>query len=222
MIAIVTARGGSKGVLHKNRRLLCGKPLVAYSILAALKSKYIERCIVTTDDTEIMDISSSLGADVVRRPAEISGDFSTSQEAILHIFAEVYKNNPPEHFMLLQPTSPLRNSEHIDKCAADFFKGKYNCAISVTDVDHHPYKSFLMVNNFIEPLHDKESIDMPRQKLPKVVRPNGAIYIERSTEFIKEKSFYLPPAMPFFMDKNSSIDIDSEEDLAYAEFLMKK
>ncbi len=223
IIAIITARGGSKGLPRKNIRMLAGKPLIAYSILAGINCPYICRCIVSTEDSEIKQVSLKWGAEVIDRPEELASDYALSQDVVRHVMETLEaEGHLPEYFVLLQPTSPLRTAEHITLCLKKYFASSVACAISVTEAEHHPYKTLLLQNNYLKPLINIESLDKPRQILPKIVRQNGAIYVMPSKLFLELNSFYAEPAMPFFMTREESIDIDEEYDLLLAEFIMKK
>ncbi len=222
VIALITARGGSKGLPRKNLRLLSGKPLIAYSIEAALGAKGVKQCIVSTEDPEIKAVSLELGAEVIDRPINLAGDSALSRDVVRHILEKLAASGSlPKRFMLLQPTSPLRNSGHIDACISAFFKGEYRSAISVTEAEHHPYKGFRVDAGQLVPLFGIEYLDRPRQTLPETLRQNGAIYLAETSSFLQQGSFFIPPVMPFLMEPDESIDIDSEQDLQIAEFLLK-
>ncbi len=220
--AIIPARGGSKGIPHKNIRTLCGRPLIAYSILAARDCSIVTRCVVTTDDSEIKRISLACGAEVVDRPPELATDTSLSQDAVRHVLEILQRERTrPDFFVLLQPTSPLRTARHLQRCFESFFQADYGCAISVTENEHHPYKSFVVQDNTMMPLWDVDSLSKPRQLLPKTYRQNGAIYIVRTSDFLERNSFYITPVMPFVMISEESIDIDTEADFILAEHYLK-
>jgi CMP-N,N'-diacetyllegionaminic acid synthase len=221
--AIITARGGSKGLPMKNIRPLAGKPLIAYSIIAALECKGIDRCFVSTEAPEIKDISMQWGAEVIDRPLELSGDLTTSNDVVRHVLETLSgRDDFPEYFVLLQPTSPLRNTAHIQDCLEAFFTSDAVCAISVTEPKPHPYKTFRVNDGKLEPLFGIEYLHQPRQMLPKVFRQNGAIYLAESEIFLKNNSFFVPPALPFLMNQEDSIDIDTEFDFFIAESLILK
>jgi CMP-N,N'-diacetyllegionaminic acid synthase len=223
IIAIITARGGSKGLPGKNIRMLSGKPLIAYSILAAQQCTHIARSIVTTEDPEIKRVSIQWGAEVIDRPPELSADTSLSQDAVRHTLETLDKKEGlPEYFVLLQPTSPLRNAVHLQECLNSFINSDYASAISVTEMEHHPYKCLLVKNGKLSPFHNIESLDKPRQLLPKAYRQNGAIYALRTKEFLKHNSFFVPPAMPYYMNQQDSIDIDTENDFLLATQIIAK
>lgn len=218
--AIITARGGSKGVKRKNIRLVGGKPLIAFSIAAALQCPLVEECYVTSEDAEIIHISEQWGAKSIDRPELLAGDYSLSTDAVAHALHEMQKEKSlPEYFVLLQPTSPLRTSQHLLECLEGFFQSGAVCGISVTYAEHHPWKMLLKEAGKVRPLHDHKSLEMPRQQLPEALRINGAIYVMASELFLQARSFYIDPAYWYYMDAESSIDIDSELDLKLLELI---
>lgn len=220
--AIITARGGSKGIPKKNIRLLQGKPLIVYTIEAALNCSSIRRCFVSTEDEEIKHISKLWGAEVIDRPAELATDLTLSNDVIKHALLYLKETSSlPEYFVLLQPTSPLRTSMHIKECIEMFFKSDAKSAISVTDVEHHPYKSFLIKNGKLVPLFNKNLTEVPRQLLPKVFKPNGAIYLLGTKTFLDYQRFFVEPVMPYWMSPEDSIDIDTELDFLNASLILE-
>jgi CMP-N-acetylneuraminic acid synthetase len=221
--AFITARGGSKGLLGKNLYPLNGKPLIWYTIESALNSEYVERCIVSTDDAKIKEVSLGFGAEVIDRPPELAQDSSLSSDVILHLLEELSKREEmPEYFILLQPTSPLRNSSHIDRCLEDFFQSGFPSCFSVSECEHHPYKTMVIVDGRLKPVFSTEDLHKPRQLLPAIYRPNGAIYVCRSESFIEQGSFYLEPTLPFVMTSKESVDIDTINDICYAELIIQE
>jgi CMP-N,N'-diacetyllegionaminic acid synthase len=219
--AIITARGGSKGLPRKNILPLSGKPLIAYSILAARECKAISRCIVSTEDAEIKRISQEWRAEVVDRPEVLASDSALSQDVVSHVLHYLRdQNDYPECFVLLQPTSPLRTAQHLEICIQRFLQSKANSLVSVTEEEHNPYKDFFLDGEYLKPLFRVEYLDKPRQALPKVYRQNGAIYLVRSALFEKERSFAVAPVLPFVMDSMQSIDIDNKFDFSQAEAIV--
>lgn len=198
---------------------MAGKPLIAYSIEAALQCSYISRCIVSTEDGAIKQVSLQYGAEVFDRPVQLAADDSLSQDVVKDVLSRLGKL--PEYFVLLQPTSPLRTAAHLEQCIEQFSE-KYKSAISVTECEHHPYKSFLLENGLLTPLVNKNFLDQPRQALPGAVRQNGAIYLENTREFLAQGSFFIEPSMPYLMDKESGIDIDTPGDFLTAEACLQK
>lgn len=221
--AIIPARGGSKGLPRKNIYPLAGKPLIAYTIQAALKSVYIERCFVSTEDEEICEISRQYGAEIINRPMELAQDFSSSVDVIKHSLNIIEQlGEPPDIIALLQPTSPLRNELHLSNCIEEFLSSNASSSFSVTEVEHHPYKMLYIKDNRLIPLFDRESLNAPRQNLKKIYRQNGAIYLMKSKEFLKNESIYIEPVIPYIMSDIDSIDIDNYTDIIMAEALLKK
>jgi len=218
VVAIVPARGGSKGLPGKNIRPLAGKPLIAHSIIAALGCPLIQRCIVSTDDPEIKARSLEWGAEVIDRPAAFAADASPTQAAVRHVLTSL--DELPEYFVLLQPTSPLRNSRHLTACLEAFFASDAACTISVTETEHHPYKSHTLEGGRLRPLFGAENLHRPRQALPKVLRENGAIYAMKSALFLERDSFYAEPALAYEMPNEASVDIDTFQDFLRAESLL--
>lgn len=221
--AIITARGGSKGIHRKNIRVICGKPLIAYSIDAALNCSIIDHCYVTTDDNEIKDVSKMWGAQVIDRPAELATDTSLSSEAVAHALQFLQgQGKLPEYFVLLQPTSPLRSATHLEQCLSGFFHSGMKSAVSITEAEHHPWKMLISASQGMQPLKDYHSLESPRQLLPKAYRINGAVYGMSSEIFLEKRSFYIEPAYTYVMSQEDSLDIDSEIDLKILEIILKE
>jgi CMP-N-acetylneuraminic acid synthetase len=225
IIAIIPARGGSKGVLRKNIKLLAGKPLIAYSIEQAKKSKYVSRVIVSTEDGEIYKIAREWSAEVIKRPQELAKDNTPTIDAILHVLDSLRKEEKyiPDVVVLLQPTSPLRTSKDIDD-AIKLFINCQNCLslVSVTEFDHSPFWSLKIENSYLSPMFDAEYFKMRRQELPKAYKPNGAIFISTPEVLYKYKTFYTPKMVAYIMPQERSVDIDTEFDFLLAEFLINK
>lgn len=215
-LAIIPARGGSKRLSRKNILDLCGKPLIAYTIEAALKSKYIDKVIVSSDDEEILNISSNFGADIIKRPYELANDTATTFDAIKHTIANVEKY---DYIVLLQPTSPLRNEKHIDEAIQLLEKKKADAIVSVCEMEHSPLWSNTLpkdgnMNNFLR----DEVLNKRSQDLEKYYRVNGAVYICKTDKLLENKSFFLKDNIfAYIMDRKSSIDIDEEVDFLFAQ-----
>ncbi len=223
LTAIITARGGSKGVPGKNIRLCNGKPLIAYTIHAALQCEMIKGCYVTTDDRDIKIVSERYGARTIDRPKHLALDDSLSQDAVFHAIREIEKaGEMTEYFVLLQPTSPLRNAFHLTSCLKEFFLSQCLSAVAVTEAEHHPWKMVLSSNGIIKPVHTLKSLEQPRQELPTAYRVNGAIYVMPTNIFCERRCFFVDPVFPFIMDQQDSLDIDSEDDLKRVDSIMKK
>lgn len=218
-LAIIPARGGSKRLPRKNILDLCGKPLISYSIEAGLKSKYISKVVVTSDDNEILTISKEYGAVTINRPEYLANDTATTFDALEHTINSLEKY---DYIVLLQPTSPLRNEKHIDE-AIDLLNEKdANAVISVCETEHSPLwcntlDEELNMSNFLS----KEILNKRSQDLPKYYRINGAIYICKTEELLKNKGFFLKDKVfAYIMDKKDSVDIDEEIDFKLAQFCL--
>ncbi|MDC7249830.1 MAG: acylneuraminate cytidylyltransferase family protein [Sphaerochaetaceae bacterium] len=223
VVAIITARGGSKGLPRKNVLDLAGKPLIVYTISAALQSKVFDKVVVSTDDKEIRDVSLSLGVEVINRPSELATDTASSLDVIEHALLKLKKSEEGyTHFMLLQPTSPLRKAEHIEEAWEKYLDENAVSLVSVTEVEHPPQKMLVETSGGVEPLTKWEELTKPRQSLPKAYLPNGAVYICKVEEFLKTKNIFEKPLKILKMDKKSSIDIDSMNDLKQVERILNE
>jgi CMP-N,N'-diacetyllegionaminic acid synthase len=221
--AIITARGGSKGLPRKHERLLAGKPLLAHTILAALDCPRVSRCVVTTEDEALKRLAREWGAEVIDRPSALAQDGSLSRDVVRHALETLEAQGTlPEAFALLQPTSPLRTAAHVTACVELFESSKAASVVGVCESEHSPYKDFRMVEGRLVPLFDADGLDKPRQSLPKTYRQNGAVYVLGSRAFLDEGRFHLEPSAAYIMDSDESIDIDVELDLLIAEQILAR
>lgn len=218
VLGVIPARGGSKGIKRKNVRDLAGKPLIAWTIEAALLSKYIDRVIVSTDDSEIAQVSAAYGAEVpFTRPSVLASDTASSVALLEHAIKEC----PGYGFVvLLQPTSPLRKTSDIDACIELCAKGSTNSVVSVKEVDTHPAYIFRETNSRrLEPLLP-EMKGLRRQDLPRLLALNGAVYVVATQWFLRAKSLVAEESQYHVMPRERSIDIDEEFDLVVARHLI--
>lgn len=220
ILAVITARGGSKRLPNKNILDLCGKPLIAWTIEEAKKSKYIDKLIVSTDSIEIAEVCKKYNADVpFMRPKELAGDKADSIAVLKHAI-EFYDNHY-DYIMLLQPTSPLRIVDDIDSLI-ESLTNKVEAVVSVTEVEHSPLwsnvlpKDLSMANFLREEVKNKRS-----QDLPTYYRLNGAIYLAEINYLKKENGFLGVKTNAFIMPKKRSIDIDDTLDFQLASFLIE-
>lgn len=224
ILAIIPARGGSKGFPGKNIYPVNGKPLIAYTIDAALNSNHITRTIVSSDDDEILNISKKLGATPIKRPEKLALDTSSSEEAIHHVIRTL--SDRGEEFdilVLLQPTSPLRSAEDIDNSIELMLKNNASAVISVTNIGIKPFKSYyLNENGFLQGVHNNKTPNMRRQDLPDAYLANGAIYAVYVDEFLRTSSLMPEATIPYVMDDEKSIDIDTIEDILEVEYIIEK
>lgn len=219
VLAVIPARGGSKGLPGKNILPLAGKPLIAHTIEAARGSARVKKVMVSTDDPEIARVSAACGAQVIRRPAELATDTASSVDVLLHLLRTL-EEPEPETLLLLQATSPLRNSSDIDAALDIFDRGGCDAVVSVCEPRHSPYWSFVLNNGLMVPLFDHSLLEKRRQDLPRVYRPNGAIYIVKSNILRKRKDLLFGRVVPYLMPPERSVDIDTSLDLDMAELLI--
>lgn len=224
MIAIIPGRGGSKGLPKKNIKPLLGKPLIAYTIEAALKAKLISRVIVSTDNEEIAAISKQFGAEVpFMRPAHLSEDDSKAIDVYEHAirWVENSQNSKVTEFAVLLPTTPLRNENHIDEAIELFYKKNAYSVISYTEEDHpiEWHKKVADDLSFID-IFDENSIDN-RQNYQKSFYPNGAIYIF-TNKVLETKNYYSQNSFAYLMEKQFSIDIDDSFDFELTCCILKQ
>lgn len=221
ILAVITARGGSKRLPNKNILDLDGKPLIVWSIDEANKSKYIDKIIVTTDSKEISEISKVAGAEVpFLRPSLLASDNADTFSVLKHSI-EFYKGLY-DYVILLQPTSPLRTVFHIDS-AIELLNEKTKAVVSVSEVDHSPLWSNTLPENMSMKDFIRKSVKNIRsQDLPKYYRLNGAVYISEINYFYLEEGFLGPRSKAFLMSQLSSIDIDTELDFNMCEFIINK
>lgn len=223
MLAIIPARGGSKGLPGKNKKQLQGKPLIAYTIEQALNAKNISKIIVSTDDDEIAKIALQYGAEVpFMRPKYLASDTALSVDNYIYTIERLkgeYRINI-EEFIVLQPTSPLRTSEDIDNAINLFFEKKADSVVSYTE-EHHPITWHKQINKDLSFTNIFEDKLLNRQNIKTTYYPNGAIFIFKF-ELILQKKYYSNKTYAYIMPRNRSTDIDTIDDFEYAEFLMQK
>lgn len=230
ILAIIPARGGSKGIPGKNIKPLAGKPLISYTIEAVLGSKLIDRVIVSTDDKKIAQVAKKYKAEVpFFRPAYASTDRALAINVICHAL-KWFKDNEnytPDIIIYLQPTSPLRTKKQINEAIKFFLAdSKADTLVSVIEPPHnfHPIKLMKMKGKYLAPYLEGQGVKkLDRQKMPIVFARNGpAILITRYDVIMKQKKLYGRYILPYVMDEISSIDIDHPIDLELAEFYINK
>ncbi|MFU7516435.1 cytidylyltransferase domain-containing protein [Clostridium sp. HCS.1] len=225
ILAIIPARGGSKGVHRKNLKNINGKPLISYTIEAAQKSKYVNRLVVSTDDIEIAQISKKYGAEIpCLRPELLAGDISPTVDAVFHMINYLKESEGyiPSHIMLLQCTSPLRNFNHINEAVEKLKNSSQKALISVCESEINPYWTNVFEGDELKPFIKDGYKITRRQDLPKVYRVNGAIYLIETELLLREKTFQPSSLTGYIMDEYHSIDIDTELDFKIAELVMKE
>lgn len=219
-IAIIPARSGSKGLPNKNILMLLDKPILAYTIEAAIKSKSFEKVIVTTDSLEYKEIAEKYGAEVVIRNEELSNDNASSYMVIKDILDKNFELEY-DYFVLLQPTSPFRNSEHIIESIIKFEKNINNFDFLVSVAESS--KSSVLIKEIAQDEslknYDIDFSNYKRQKF-KEYYPNGAIFIGKKEEYLLKKDFFGKKSIAYFMNKEDSIDIDDRLDFELAILVM--
>jgi YrbI family 3-deoxy-D-manno-octulosonate 8-phosphate phosphatase len=221
-LAIIPARGGSKGIPRKNVRLLAAKPLVAYAIENARQSRTVNRVVVSTDDPEIAAVSTDFGAEVVWRPAEISGDTASSESALLHTLECLRETESyvPELVVFLQCTSPLTLPEDIDGTVQALLDERADCALAVT-----PFHYFLWRQDQQEGgvgiNHDKR-IRPRRQDREAQFLETGAVYVMRTEGFLQAKHRFFGKTAMYVMPQERCLEIDEPVDFLLAEVLLRE
>jgi CMP-N-acetylneuraminic acid synthetase len=211
VLALITARGGSKGLPRKNLLQVRGKPLIAWTIEAALESKVIDQVILSSDDDEIIKTAIGLGCSApFRRPNYLANDTASSVDVVLHALDQLPGF---DIVILLQPTSPLRTASDIDAAFYMLNSSSAPSCVSVCEVEQSPYWMFSLGQDkrISKILHEEPNVDR-RQDLPKVYVLNGAIYIAKVDWLKKMKSFISNDTCGYIMSRNNSIDIDTAND----------
>jgi CMP-N,N'-diacetyllegionaminic acid synthase len=220
LLALIPARGGSKGIPRKNIHPFCAKPLLQWSIDVALASAFVDQVVVSTDDPEIADVAKACGAEVpFLRPSELATDTTPGIGPVLHALDQL-----PEvkDVLLLQPTSPLRSIDDIDSIIKLRQHTGFASAVSLTLVHKHPaWMYYLPQDKRLDPVLDQPQIHC-RQQLTPVYVLNGALYLASRQFLCREKTFITTETVGYVMPNERSADIDTSLDLEWAEFLMKK
>lgn len=222
VVAIIPARMGSKRLPNKNILLLAGKPLIAWTIEAALKCEYIDEVVVSTDSELIIKVAEEFGAKVpFVRPKSLSGDMATTDDVVLHAIEEL-KLSPSDVIVLLQPTSPLRNVSDIDSSLKELKYSEVLGVVSVCKCEHSPLWSNILPENLSMEGFIKTDISTKRsQDLPTFYRLNGAIYAYKVSYLTKFKMrHYSKNIKSSIMPIERSVDIDNQFDFDFANFLM--
>jgi CMP-N,N'-diacetyllegionaminic acid synthase len=221
ILAIIPARGGSKGLHKKNIRMMNGIPLICYSIEHALSSKLLDAIIVSTDDAEIKTVSENAGAQVILRPEEFAKDNSPTIDAVKHVIDTLKSQGKNfDIIALLEPTSPIRKDDDIDKCIISFvdnYEGA-DALVSLGEVTlENPYNMKVIENNFLSPLLKSEQKFTQRQQMPKTFFPYGVMYMIKIDTLDAEKTFYPKRTMPYYIERWQNYEIDDIYDFMAVE-----
>lgn len=228
ILGFIPARRGSKRIQNKNISLLSGKPLIAYTIEAARRSKYINRVVVSTDSEEILTIAEQYGAEVpFLRPESIAQSDSTEMQFFEHAldWFEENENYIPDIIVLLYPTSPFRKAESIDKAVEEILRHPEADSLrSVRLCSEHPYKMWINEKGYLKPFvkgKEPNIHTLSYQLLPTVYIQNASIYITKPSTIREKKSPTGDTIIPFVMNEMESVDINNPIDFKFAELLMR-
>ncbi|WLR41583.1 acylneuraminate cytidylyltransferase family protein [Bacillus carboniphilus] len=222
-LAIIPARGGSKGIPRKNLADVKGAPLISYSIEEALKSKYLDSVIVSTEDQEIAEVSTQLGAEIpFLRPNEFASDTAKTIEVLVYTVNKLEESGRNyDYLVLLQPTQPLRKSWHIDEAIEQIVNSSYSDLVSVSKVDDHPIlvRKISDDGSVINLLDVNSSVR--RQDFPDFYKVNGAIYINKIDDQFGLQSSLNDNKLAYIMSKEYDLDIDEPLDLEILKLMIK-
>lgn len=225
ILAIIPARAGSKGLPSKNSKVLNGKPLIAWTIEASLKSKYIDETIMSTDCEQIAAIAKKYGAQVpFLRPQELAQDDSRSIDAVYHTLEELEKIKVKyDVVVFMQPTSPLRTEKHIDEALEILFKKEAKGIVSMCKCEKSPvWSNMIPEDGSIKDFIKNEFNNISRQQTPDYYRINGAIYIAYIDYLRENDAYFGDKSYVYKMDSDSSTDIDTIRDFQLAEIIMRE
>ncbi len=220
VLAIIPARGGSKGLPHKNLIEVGGKPLLAWTIIEALKSRLIDRLILSSEDVEIIEIAKKWGCEIpFVRPSNLATDNATTAEVALHTLKKLDDNY--DYVVILQPTSPLRSYQDIDNCIEDCHHRNTSSCVTVSKAEKSPFWMYFLDNgNHMQAVIDTTNRPTRRQELPPAYALNGAVYVVKSECLQKTGKFIHKDTIAHIMPWERSIDIDTKTDLNIFRYLL--
>jgi len=220
LVAIIPARGGSKGIPRKNLVDVAGKPLIGWMIEACKRARWVERCVVSTDDDEIAAVADDYGVDVVRRPAALSGDDCLVEEALLHALDEIESRRGvlPDRFALLQCTAPLTAAEDIDGAIEESESSGADVVVSVTDF-HYFLWSKQSDGSLVGLNHDQRVRPMRQDRRTQLIEA-GSVYVFRTHGFRQARHRFFGRIVPYHVPPGRVYEIDEPEDLDYASFVL--
>ena len=227
-LAIITARGGSKGLPGKNIKTLLGKPLIAWTIEKGLESKYIDRVIVSTDSAEIASIAEKYGAEVpFMRPEELSGDNIGSYDVVAHAIDYLVKNGDEyDYVVLLEPTSPMRKKDDLDNGIASLIdkEKEADSLVSLGRVilEHPAVIKKVNDKGYMEPYVKRPEKATGRQGFSPAYFPYGVIYLTKIKALYKYKSFYQRKTIPYFIERWQCYEVDDIYDFLAIEAIFKE
>ena len=221
ILAVIPARGGSKGIPRKNIKPLASKPLIGWTIEAAKQSSCLDRIIVSTEDEEIASVARNLGADVpFMRPTELAADDTPAIDPVLHAISHL---PDCDWVLLLQPTSPLRSAEDIDGIWQFCQERGALSAVSVCEVEKHPYWMYQFnAAQRLEPFIKGRPDVTRRQDLLSAYALNGALYLAKTDWLLQRQDFIGPETLGYVMPPERSVDLDTPQDWRWVEFLIEQ
>lgn len=226
ILGLIPARAGSKGIPNKNRKELGGKPLLHYTVEAALGASQLDAVVFSSEDEQLMEMAKTMGAEVLfKRPMELANDSAGSLEVVQHSLQVLSKlNRHYDAVCLLQVTTPFRTSEDIDKAISTFKSAKTDSLISVQEVPHayNPHWVFEAKDGNLQIATGEKKIIKRRQELPDAYVRDGAIYITKSGVIQEQHSFFGNSISHIVLDPERSVNIDTPEDWEKAERIHKK
>lgn len=220
VLAVIAARGGSKGLPRKNILDVGGRPLLAWSIEAARKSKFLDRFVLSSDDDEIIRVGGKWDCEApCKRPHDLAGDKTPLGDVLVHMLEEI--KEPYDYIVLLQPTSPLRTAEDIDHCIELCHKRNAPACVSVSVSAKSPYWMFRVDDvGKMTPFLEMDGLRHQRQNLPTAYAANGAVYVAEIPWFRENMSFYSADTVSYVMPPERSVDVDTGLDLLFVEAIM--
>lgn len=228
-VAIITARGGSKGIPGKNLKLMAGQPMIAWTITAAKQARGLDRVLVSTDDPEIARVCGELGAEVpFLRPTHLATDTATHLAVFDHMMEWLTTEGGglPEYLLLLQPTSPLRLAEDIEGGIRLAHERRADAVIGVSEIHPHTAHPWLAKKvspeGALEPFMVTPTEDLRRQNMPPAFAINGALYVNRCESLRRDRTFFPNGAVAYPMPVERSLDVDTPMDFFLAEQLLKQ
>jgi len=225
ILAIIPARGGSKSIPRKNIKNLAGKPLIVYTIETALKSDFLDRVIVSTDDEEIAEVARKYGAEVVVRPKKLAEDETPTLPVLQHVvkYLEEKENYKVDVVVVLQPTSPLREVSDIDNSIKKVLDTNADSVETFCQVNYLPSCMFKIIGDKAIPL-DRKSLEKykGRQDFPELYKENGAVFVVRRNVLMRKNTVYGVDHRAVIMPKERSIDIDDIIDFKLAELIINE
>jgi CMP-N-acetylneuraminic acid synthetase len=223
VIAVIPARGGSKGIPHKNVADLGGRPLLTWTIDAARQSGVIDRIVVSSDDDTILEVAVGAGAEADRRSDALAEDHVHSVHVVLDLLERQGRAGyRPDVVVMLLPTSPFRRPEHVAGAVGRFLDVRPPAVISVTELDKQLiHLRTVDEDGRLQPLASAGELTAQRQGQPSLYGLNGSIYVARPDKLLSARTFHMPGAIAYVMDANASVDINEPADLEHARRLLE-